>query len=277
MTTEGAGSSAGIEYLSRPVESAFPTTWYEESSPQHFWFQWRLSAALRQLRDLGVSMNDPLGALDVGCGTGILRDQIESQTAWRVDITDLNLQALQLARTGRGRTLYYDIRTRQAELKARYDTVIAYDIIEHLEEPREFLQAATWHLREGGCLLVNVPALTSLYSRYDEAAGHLRRYTKATLMRELGALEHMHVEDIRFWGLQLVPLLILRKRLLARRSNTADIIRSGLRPPNRGFNSLLKFMMRFELALLSRPPIGTSLLAVARRQGTGGLLVAACS
>ena len=72
----------------------------------------------------------------------------------------------------------YNIHDRAPDLAARYDAIILFDVIEHIESPAEFLASALYHLKPGGRVFINVPALQSLYSKFDVAVGHYRRYSK---------------------------------------------------------------------------------------------------
>jgi SAM-dependent methyltransferase len=67
-----------------------------------------------------------------------------------------------------------------------FDTVLYVDVLEHIEEDRAEIALATTHLRPGGWLLVLAPAHKWLYTPFDVAIGHYRRYTKTDLKR-LGA------------------------------------------------------------------------------------------
>src|SRR3989304_4840876 len=108
--------------------------------------------------------------------------------------------------------------------------IFLFDVLEHIDLTESFLRAALHHLKPGGLLMLNVPSLELLYSRYDTAAGHHRRYRKRTLRVEVEPLG-MKVEDIRYWGMSMVPLLLLVKLLLARSADDDDaIIRKGFRP-----------------------------------------------
>lgn len=251
-----------IERLSSTPEVGFPGDWYELNSADHFWFEWRMKAALGQWRACGVPLDRPLRVIDVGGGRGVVRDQVEAATAWTVDLVELNQAALEAAAPGRGRHLYYDVRDQAPDLVGRYDAAILFDVIEHLDDPQPVLKAVHAHLRPGGFLLVNVPALPSLFSAYDVAAGHFRRYDRKSLPAELDAAR-WRIVDHRFWGLALVPLLALRKMML--RSATAETIRRGFGPPSRLARLGLRAVMRTETALISRAPVGTSLLLVAQR------------
>lgn len=247
----------GVELLSPVRRQDFPDEWYDASDASHFWFRWRLAVLRRTLSDAGTATRSPLVALDVGCGPGVLAAQLEGATGWSVDATDLNMAALERCRPRRGRTLYYDVTEERAELLGRYDAVLLFDVLEHVAEPRRLARSALRHLRTGGILLVNVPALPTLRSAYDRAAGHLRRYTARSLAAELDGLG-LETRVLRYWGLSLVPLLLARKVALAR--GGPRTIDRGFRPPHAGVNAVLVGLMRLETALLRAPPLGTSVM-----------------
>lgn len=63
-----------------------------------------------------------------------------------------------------------------------FDTILYVDVLEHIEGDREELAAATQHLRSGGHLVVIGPAHQWLFSEFDLALGHHRRYSRETLV-----------------------------------------------------------------------------------------------
>lgn len=64
---------------------------------------------------------------------------------------------------------------------AQFDTVIYIDVLEHIEDDAAELVRAVAHLRIGGNLIVLAPAHPGLFSPFDEAVGHYRRYTWGSL------------------------------------------------------------------------------------------------
>jgi SAM-dependent methyltransferase len=254
-----------IEYLAPAQASEFPEKWYELSRPDHFWLEWRLAAALGQISDLGIPLGRPLRVLDIGGGAGALREQLEGATAWTVDVGDLNEAALARVRASRGRTLCYDVLRPHPDLLDVYDVVLLFDVLEHVEDRRPFLDATLRHVKPGGFLLLNVPAWQFLYSAYDVAAGHRRRYRKATLAAELAGAD-CDVLDMRYWGLLMVPLLLLRKWTVRRAGSHDDCVRRGFEPPGAFVHALLRTAGRLEASLLRHPPLGSSLLLAARRR-----------
>ena len=201
----------------------------------------------------------------MGCGIGVFRSQIESNTAWIVDGIDLNKRALEKAQGGRGEMMNMDITTFPQELHQRYDHVFLFDVLEHLDNPSHFLQSTLHCLKPGGMIHINVPALSSQFSWYDLAAGHLRRYDKESLRQ---AVDGFGLENISldYWGFSLLPYLFLRKWLVGRSSNKQVTIRKGFRPPHPFINLVFLAQMKMESRFYLRACLGTSLMVSARKE-----------
>jgi SAM-dependent methyltransferase len=266
-TMPAPAAPAHVEILSTAAEIAFPDQWYEIVDERHFWMKWRTRAFLQQCRALSISRETTYSVLEIGCGHGVLRQMLESATKWTVDAMDLNAGALFRSAPGRGRTALYNIHDRAPALAAKYDAVMLFDVIEHIENPVSFMSSALYHLKPGGYVFINVPALQSLYSKFDVAVGHCRRYSKRTLETELVKAGVRKVDD-RYWGLTMLPLLALRKLWLSlRRENTGKgttVVQRGLVPPGKLADFVLTAMMRIETSAIANPPLGTSLLYVGR-------------
>lgn len=63
-----------------------------------------------------------------------------------------------------------------------FDAVIYVDVLEHIEDHAAELATSTRYLRSGGHLVVLAPAHQWLFSPFDQAIGHHRRYSRATLI-----------------------------------------------------------------------------------------------
>lgn len=63
----------------------------------------------------------------------------------------------------------------------RFDCVLYIDTLEHIEADRAELSRAVQHVASGGYLVVLSPAHQWLYTAFDRAIGHYRRYTLTTL------------------------------------------------------------------------------------------------
>src|SRR6516165_3062704 len=63
----------------------------------------------------------------------------------------------------------------------QFDTVLYVDVLEHIKDDREELNQATLHLRSRGHLVVLSPAHQCLFTPFDAAIGHFRRYNRSAL------------------------------------------------------------------------------------------------
>lgn len=62
-----------------------------------------------------------------------------------------------------------------------FDTILYLDVIEHLGDDRAELKLAASHLNAAGALILLAPAHPWLFTPFDAAIGHFRRYTRKSL------------------------------------------------------------------------------------------------
>lgn len=256
--------SAQVDLLSSTADMDPHPEWYDIADAKHFWMKWRFKALQDMLKQQLIPLDRPLKVLDIGCGHGILTDQLESNSSWTIDGADLNLTALKMGQAGRGKKYFYDITEHHPDMVEIYDAVLLFDVLEHIPEPRVFLDSVVRHVAPEGYIILNVPANQELFSNYDSAAGHLRRYDRRSLTDEF---THLPVEilDTRYWGISLIPVLKIRQLLLSRQQDDAEILRKGFKVPNPLMNSLMSGLMQLETGLVKSPGTGSSLLLLARK------------
>lgn len=68
------------------------------------------------------------------------------------------------------------------EKEDQFGTILYIDVLEHIKNDKEELLNAAMRLKEGGFLIILSPAYQSLFSPFDRAIGHFRRYTKNSLL-----------------------------------------------------------------------------------------------
>jgi len=62
-----------------------------------------------------------------------------------------------------------------------FSCIVYMDVLEHIQDDAGELLCACRHLSSGGHLVILSPALQILFTEFDKAIGHFRRYTKASL------------------------------------------------------------------------------------------------
>ena len=65
----------------------------------------------------------------------------------------------------------------------RFDCALYIDVLEHIPDDRAELRRVSALLRPGGRLIVLAPAHQFLFSAFDEAVGHCRRYSRKVAAR----------------------------------------------------------------------------------------------
>ena len=68
-----------------------------------------------------------------------------------------------------------------------FDTVLYIDVLEHIEDDRKEIAKVAKVLAPGGHLIILCPAHNFLYSPFDRAIGHFRRYDKRSLRQAISA------------------------------------------------------------------------------------------
>ena len=60
----------------------------------------------------------------------------------------------------------------------KFDTILYMDVLEHIEDDEKEINRALEQLKPGGNIIFFIPAYQFLYSDFDKAIGHVKRYTK---------------------------------------------------------------------------------------------------
>ena len=144
----------------------------------------------------------------------------------------------------------------QVHLDGEADSLVAVNVLEHVEDDEAFLRAAARIVAPGGHLLLFVPAHQFLFGSLDRAFDHYRRYSKTGLS---SILSRSGWEPVRVSNVNIAGILpwFLAGRIF--RSTTI-----GLRQMQLFDNLVVPLMRRIES--IREPFIGQSLLAIARNR-----------
>lgn len=257
--TVGTAPVRKIEYLSPAAEVSMADRWFEIASLDHFWVRRRFEVLQRLADDLVKSARE---LAEIGCGHGLLQRQVEEAYGREVTGFDLNEYALQQNVSQRSKVCCYDIFQKGQALRERFDAILLFDVLEHISDEDKFLNALLFHLKPQGRLLINVPVGQWAFSRYDVAAGHVRRYSIGSLSAT-AKRNGLQVEQWSYWGLPLIPTLMLRKWWLMGQSDQNKVITSGFDARASWMNGALHILSECEW--IPQKLLGTSLMAVLQR------------
>ena len=82
--------------------------------------------------------------------------------------------------------------------KKKYNTIVYLDVIEHIKEDKTEIFKAFKLLKRNGKLIINVPAFSHLYSKFDKDVGHYKRYSKYDFKKILSDLPSKNVTLIYY-------------------------------------------------------------------------------
>ena len=82
----------------------------------------------------------------------------------------------------------------------RFDSIVYLDVLEHIEDDRDEFSRAFGRLQPGGHLIILCPAHNWLFSPFDKAIGHFRRYNKR-MYRQLSDQQPVRSEYLDSVGL----------------------------------------------------------------------------
>ena len=197
--------------------------------------------------------------LEVGAGLGEFAAQLTGLD--RHVVTDLDPHAVEaLANRFADRP---EVRARVLDLAAEdpaldlggpVDSVLAINVLEHIEDDRGTLRALSGLVRPGGTVVMWVPGYMQLYGDFDRAVGHVRRYTPRTLTAS-------------FVAAGLDPVEVRPVNLLGGMAWWATVRRAGVGTPNPRLVAVYdKLVVPMTRTLERRivPPFGQSVLGVAR-------------
>lgn len=165
------------------------------SGNYHDLLQWQHLIALKHL--IKCKNESPV-ILDVGCFNGFF---VKKLCAMGYDAygIDFNKKAIEFG------TARYDLGKRVAvkdinELvheKKKFDAITLFDVIEHVESPRELLLSLKGLLREGGVLILSTPNNNMVWRpALDYPPHHLSRYYPETLAVFLGNVGFKIIDQI---------------------------------------------------------------------------------
>ncbi|WP_428964266.1 class I SAM-dependent methyltransferase [Micromonospora fluostatini] len=175
----------------------------------HWWYRERRVLLGRALRRLAATGTRPERALDIGAAGGgntrVLRDH-----GWRPVALEYSAEGAEVARERGLDVIRADARHLPLP-SASLGLVVAFDILEHVDEDHLAAAEIRRTLRPGGTALIAVPADMALWSAHDEAVGHVRRYDRESL-RTVVAKAGLVVDGLWSWNVLLRPVAAWRRR-----------------------------------------------------------------
>ncbi|MCF6131467.1 class I SAM-dependent methyltransferase [Flavobacterium wongokense] len=150
---------------------------YYDLERQHWWFVARekiISNYIKKLISDKVLTNDKINILNIGCGPG--RSSQYLSNFGTVTSLEYDKECCEFASKLTGLEIINGSITELPFADKSYDLVCAFDVIEHVENDQLAVSEMKRVSKDGGVLLITVPAFMSLWSHHDVINHHFRRY-----------------------------------------------------------------------------------------------------
>jgi SAM-dependent methyltransferase len=204
--------------------------------------------------------------IDAGCGTGVFLEEMSCRC--RVLGLDDHAESITLAMP-KLRPVGGDVLQTSLEHVDLPDgcasVVTLLDVLEHIDDDAAVLKEMIRLVRPGGVVVITVPALRALWSDWDVALHHRRRYHQRELLNlsNQPGVEMLHCAYFNSAALPAIAAVRAWRKLRPPRPGAE-------RAEDRIPNPLANWFLYQSLVIPARwrwfhPPAGVSLLAVLRR------------
>ncbi|CAM3294700.1 methyltransferase domain-containing protein [Corallococcus sp. ZKHCc1 1396] len=185
----------------------------------------RMDGATHYNQWLGRRFREHLGrrVLEIGAGIGTITRELEAGCDLLVALEVERFYVDRLKNLFRGKphvrpylsdVALADWESLQAE---KLDTIVLSNVLEHIPDDASAVRRFRQILQPDGRVLILVPALPQLFGAIDEAVGHHRRYTPASL-RAVLEQNGFRVDTLEWMNLVGLPGWFVNSRLLRRRA-----------------------------------------------------------
>lgn len=226
----------------------------------HWWHKIKRHLAIKWLKYYLEAENPKI--LDIGCGTGKNVEAYNSLgSAWGIDVSPYAVKyckkrGLKNIKLGSSDKTGFNNNT--------FDAISMLDLLEHTDELAT-LQECYRILKPCGIIIINVPAFSWLWSRWDEVLFHKKRYTRHQLHTVLNRTGFRVLKSSYWFWYLVLPVYIIRK--------VKSILFPKFYPSDFRLSHPLINIVMYQIALIEAAvlqnfslPVGTSLICVAQKK-----------
>ncbi len=203
----------GEIYVERGSDADFASVYSKEQHNRwariedtSWWYRYR-GEVVRSLLDLFFDKNCEL--LDVGGGNGYAT-RIAQSEGYNVAILEPSEEGCINAKRRGIKNIYCGFLDDNSVLNEMTDQVMILDVLEHIEDDRDFLKQIHAKLKHHGRCLITVPAFQCLWSSEDVKARHFRRYSIEQLEELAYSVGFRTVYKNYFMWFLFIPIMLIR-------------------------------------------------------------------
>jgi 2-polyprenyl-3-methyl-5-hydroxy-6-metoxy-1,4-benzoquinol methylase len=216
-----------------------------------------------------ITATRKLSLLEVGCGTGNFIEHIADNQNLEITGSEIYLKGLLYAKKNLPEINFIQFDVSQGITGDKFDLIVAFDVIEHIDNDVAALLNMNKMLQNKGKLILTVPQHMFLWSKLDEIVKHKRRYSRDELLSKLKG-SGFNVTYSTSFVFVLFPLMLIA-RLFGRKYRDSlqdDSVFEKMVTFPRIINFCFDLVMRIDEALIRcgiSLPFGGTLIVVAEK------------
>jgi len=225
----------------------------------HWWFISRrmiLQKVIDQYFQKDISKN----ILEIGCGSGGNLQMLKDYG--KLHAMELDDEALNVAKSRNICNVKKGKLPNDIPYDNKFDLICLWDVLEHIDEDIDSLEAIRNKLNQKGIIVITVPAYKFLWSAHDVVSQHKRRYNKKYLS-SIVSKSGMHIKYATYFNTFLFPIITTIRTL----NNIFKNNNTDVSLPSKPLNNLLIKIFSCEKRILPKFifPFGVSILLIAER------------
>lgn len=250
--------------------SGFKSTYFSELvslEDRNFWFRarnrliiWALDRYCPQFQSL----------LEIGCGTGyVLSGITKAFPDAHLHGSELFTKGLSFAASRLPSVNLMQMDARNIPFVAEFDSIGAFDVLEHIEDDRKVLSQIHKALKPKGIVILTVPQHNWLWSPVDEYACHVRRYSAFDLHTKLKESGFEIIRSTSFVT-TLLPAMVISRFIQKFSVSKKTINPNAELNISSWLNFIFEKMLNMEIGLIRwglNFSLGGSRLVIARKVG----------
>lgn len=188
--------------ISYPQEGNDDCMQLEEES---FWFKHRNNVIAESV----VKHSPEQIFFDIGGGNGFVSKRLQDEGIKVVMVEPGKSGAINGNKRGIENVICSSLENAGFE-KESLDSVGLFDVVEHIENDFDFLSNVNKYLKNDGYIYITVPAFKFLWSREDDEAGHIRRYSIKSMNKLLEQTGLSVVYSTYIFSFLPLPIFLFR-------------------------------------------------------------------
>lgn len=180
----------GIRCFSPEVASSYdgyPDSGFDQTDKiedSSFWVRSR-NRLFKRIVDDQLAQTGKTKFLEIGCATGAFIQQIVENENLEITGSEIYLKGLLYAKKNLPTVDFIQFDVTQGGIDEKYGLIVAFDVIEHIENDVAAMANINSMLLKGGSFIMTVPQHMFLWSKLDEIVKHKRRYSRRELLTKL--------------------------------------------------------------------------------------------